>query len=164
MYLYNYRYIYVQISLTDVQHKKAGGKAVVSATTVDGVPVSGEVVKGEVIPPSADGTTTVQQPDGKVVTVPAGTTCVKQADGTVVPVPEGSQAIKQPDGSVVVVPAGTKIVYKNTTNTEYIVKTEYVVKEGQDRPSSVMGQNLPSGPGEYTGYIYVVLVSTYIEP
>jgi hypothetical protein len=92
----------------------------------------------------------VQQPDGKVVVIPAGVTAVKQPDGTIVQVPEGNTTVTQPDGTVAVVPEGTKIIYKNTTNTEYITKTEYIEKEGkgQDRPSSVMGQVLPSGPGK----------------
>ena len=110
--------------------------------------INGEVITGEVIEPSEDGTTTVQQPDGKVVVIPAGVTAVKQPDGTIVQVPEGNTTVTQPDGTVAVVPEGTKIIYKNTTNTEYIIKTEYIEKEGkgQDRPSSVMGQVLPSGP------------------
>lgn len=133
---------YVQMFTFDLEteQKQSGGGKVSQA--------NGEVISGEVIQPSKDGTTTIKQADGKVVVIPPGVTAVKQEDGTIVQVPEGKTAVKQPDGTVVVVPQGTKIVYKNTTNTEYITKTEYVEKEGEERPSSVMGQALPVGPGE----------------
>ncbi|XP_052064068.1 osmotic avoidance abnormal protein 3-like isoform X4 [Mytilus californianus] len=123
---------------------------------------NGEVISGEVIQPSKDGTTTIKQADGKVLVIPPGVTAVKQEDGTIVQVPEGKTAVKQPDGSVVVVPQGTKIVYKNTTNTEYIVKTEYVEKEGEERPSSVMGQVLPVGPDAEA--MKIMTMNQHIEP
>ncbi|CAG2224103.1 KIF17 [Mytilus edulis] len=140
-------------SLETEQKQPGGGK--VSQT-------NGEVISGEVIQPSKDGTTTIKQADGKVVVIPPGVTAVKQEDGTIVQVPEGKTAVKQPDGSVVVVPQGTKIVYKNTTNTEYITKTEYVEKEGEERPSSVMGQALPVGPD--AGEMKIMTMNQSLEP
>ncbi|XP_063401221.1 osmotic avoidance abnormal protein 3-like isoform X8 [Mytilus trossulus] len=136
------------------EQKQPGGGKVSQA--------NGEIISGEVIQPSKDGTTTIKQADGKVVVIPPGVTAVKQEDGTIVQVPEGKTAVKQPDGSVVVVPQGTKIVYKNTTNTEYITKTEYVEKEGEERPSSVMGQALPVGPD--AGEMKIMTMNQNLEP
>jgi hypothetical protein len=57
---------------------------------------------------------------------------------------------------------------KVITKTEYVTRTEYIDRD-QDgevggRPSSVMGEGLPVGPGEFILYlIYLNKLSYYLE-